>query len=186
MSHTLPDIKMRSTARPRALQLQSIDIVAQNPLDVFARIALAENYDRERLGDNELHLTLPGTWCDHQVTIGWDPQGGLVQIYLLFDFRIPDGRSDAICRLISLLNSRLSVGHFDFWDKDDALVYRQSVCLSGDARLNTAQAMTMLAAALEAAEKGYPASQYMLWGGKSAREAIDCAILERAARGSLL
>jgi len=178
-----PNSKSRPTAAisRSALQLQSIDTVVQNPLDVFARIALAEAYEAERISDHDLHLSLPGLWSDHHVSLSWKEGEALLQMYLVFDFNVPKQRAVDMCGLISLLNARLAIGHFDFWAPDSALVYRQSMFLSGEARLTTAQAMAMVSAALDAAEKGYPAAQYLLWAGKSAADAIDQALLDRAA-----
>ena len=39
----------------------------KNPLDIFARLATAENYDYERVDLNEIHLSVPGLWCDHDI-----------------------------------------------------------------------------------------------------------------------
>lgn len=174
--------RIYTPAEGRPIGLRSIDYVRQNPLDVFARLALAENYNRERISPNELHISLPGDFCDHHLTLNWSLSDGLMQSFLVFDFRIPDGRTPNFCELISRLNSRLTVGHFDYWDGDNVLVYRQSHCLPGDARFTTDQAMMMLVAALEAADKAYPACQYFLWAGKSAQDAIETALFDKATR----
>lgn len=168
-----------------ALELRSIDVIVQNPLDVLARLALAEGYDRERTGEDDLHIGLPGYWCDHHVSLSWNGDEGMLQLYLVFETRIPFERAPCIRDLISKLNARLTLGHFDFWDADQALVYRQTTCLSGQARLNTAQAMTMIAAATEAAEKAFPAVQYVLWAGKSSDEAIEQALLDKVLHAKL-
>jgi len=152
-----------------------------NPIDVFSRLATAEGYDHERVDLNELHLSLPGLWCDHDVSITWNLGTEQIQIFLIFEGRTPGGRSDDICRLMSLINERLSAGHFDYWDKNEALVYRNSASLRGGATLRTEQAMDMLALALDAAERGYPASQYVIWAGKSPEDALTSALVDLAA-----
>ena len=65
------------------------------------------------------------------------------------------------------------VGIFDFWDKDSALVYRNTLSLAGGANLRTEQAMALLASALDAAERGYPACQYVVWAGKITRRRAE-------------
>ena len=167
------------------MQLQGIDVVVQNPLDVLHRLALAEGFDRERISETELHIGLPGRWCDHHVSFNWAEDTELLQLYLVFDTRIPNERAPCLRDLISKLNARLALGHFDYWDSDNALVYRQTACLSGQARLNTSQAMTLVAAATEAAEKAYPATQYVLWADKTSDEAIEQALVDMAAKGRL-
>ena len=132
----------------------------QNPLDVFSRICIAEGYDHERVDINELHISLPGLWCEHDVSLTWNAATEQMQVFLLFEGRMPGGRSDDICRLMSLLNESLAAGHFDYWDKNRSLVYRDSASLRGGAKLGTEQGLDMLAHALDAAERGYPCLLY--------------------------
>lgn len=162
--------------------LNSAAAVRANPLNTLERLSIAEHYDFERVGDNELHISLGGLWCDHDVSLVWKPELEQVNLYLLFEGRTPGGRSDDICRLLSLLNERLVSGHFDFWDKDSALVYRNSLNLAGGAAIRMEQAMALLATALDAAERGYPACQYVVWAGKSPEDALNSALLDLAAQ----
>jgi len=39
--------------------------VRGNPLDVFERLSIAENYDFERVNPMELHMSVPGLWCEN-------------------------------------------------------------------------------------------------------------------------
>ena len=167
--------------RPRP-SLKSASAVRANPLHTFERLATAEHYDFERVATHELHLSLKGLWCDHDISLSWKPETEQLSLYLLFDGRTPGGRSDDICRLLSLLNERLSGGHFDFWDKDSALVYRNTLSLAGGATLRIEQAMALLASALDAAERGYPACQYVVWAGKTPEDALNSALLDLAAQ----
>lgn len=152
-----------------------------NPLAVLERIAVAEHYDYERVSDTEIHLTLPGLWSDHDVSLTWNSITESLQLFLIFEGRIPGGRSDDICRLMSLINERLAAGHFDFWNKNNALVYRNALSLRGGASLKTEQALDLLALALDAAERGYPACQYVIWAGKSPEDALTTALVDLAA-----
>lgn len=152
-----------------------------NPLAVFERLCIAEHYEYERLNDHELHVTLPGLWCHHDVTLTWNEQAEQIQLFLIFDGRSPGGRSNDICRLMSLINERLSIGHFDFWDKTGALVYRNAQSLRGGAKLMTEQAQDLIAQALDAAERGYPACQYVVWAGKTPEDALTSALIDLAA-----
>ncbi len=156
--------------------------VRQNPLEVFTRICVAEGYDHERADINELQITLPGLWCEHNVSMTWNAATEQVQVFLLFEGRMPGGRTDDICRLMSLLNERLASGHFDYWDKNRGLVYRDAASFRGGAKLGTEQAMDMIAHALDAAERGYPACQYVIWAGKSPEDALTSALVDLAAQ----
>jgi hypothetical protein len=156
--------------------------VRKNPLDVFKRICVAEGYEHDQVDINELQISLPGLWCQHDVSLTWNAATEQVQVFLLFEGRMPGGRSDDICRLMSLLNERLASGHFDYWDKNRCLVYRDATSLRGGAQLGTEQGLDMLAHALDAAERGYPACQYVIWAGKSPEDALTSALVDLAAQ----
>ena len=152
--------------------------VRGNPMDVFERLALAEGYDIERLSRNEIELSVPGQWCDHNLHLIWNTAAEHIQCFLMFDGKTPGGRTDDICRLMSLINENLASGHFDYSSTNKALVYRNTISLRGGAKLTTEQAMDLVASALDAAERGYPACQYVVWAGKSPEEALTSAILD--------
>ena len=154
----------------------------QNPLEVFTRICIAEGYEHDQIDINELQVSLPGLWCEHDLSLTWNAATEQVQVFLLFEGKMPGGRTDDICRLMSLLNERLASGHFDYWDKNRCLVYRDSASLRGGAKLGTEQGLDMLAHALDAAERGYPACQYVIWAGKSPEDALTSALVDLAAQ----
>ncbi len=161
--------------------LSSVIAREQHPISVFQRLAKAEGYDHERVQDNELHLSVPGLWCNHDIVISFDPASEKISLILTFDSHTPGGRRDDICRLLALINERLVAGHFEFWGENGTLVYRDSHTLRGGARLLVPQAQDMVALALDAAERGYPAAQYVIWAGKSPEDALTSALVDLAA-----
>lgn len=162
-------------------RLRAASGLRANPIEVFHRIAVAESYRYEREGDNGLHIDLTGLRCDHDLSLSWCPESEVLSVFILFDGRIPGGRSPEICRLLSLLNERLVAGHFDFYDRTGGLVFRHAVTLKGGVALGTDQALDIMAQALDAAERGYPATQYVVWAGKSPEDALAEALVDIAA-----
>lgn len=163
--------------------LKANAVLRSNPIETFVRIATAENYAYERVGEHELHISLTGLWCDHDLSISWNGAEEQLSIFILFDGKIPGGRSDSICRLLSLLNERLAAGHFDFWQRNSTLVYRHALSLRGGAKLGIDQALDIMSQALDAAERGYPAAQYVIWAGKSPEDALAEALVDIASHG---
>jgi len=178
----LDDIIAKTANRPSP-SLAASQALRGNPLDVFERVSIADHLDYERVNANEIHIALAGLWCEHDVSLVWNNQQEQIELFLPFDSRAPGGRTDDICRLLTLLNERLTTGHFDFWNTHNSLVYRNSLNLAGGAKLMIEQAMALLAGAMEAAERGYPACQYVVWAGKTPEDALDTALLDLAAHG---
>ena len=87
------------------LRLASIPSLRHNPLDVFERLCIGEHYDHDREGVSRLHLYVPGLWCHHDITLKWSPEDERLSLFLAFGDRYPGGRSDDMCRLMSLASS---------------------------------------------------------------------------------
>ncbi len=173
-------IAHENSIRP-APRLGTAAALRHNPIDTFLRIATAEGYRFEREDENALHVELHGVHCNYELSLSWNPSDENLALFILFDGRVPGGRNDAMCRLLSLLNERLVAGHFDLWNQTKGLVYRHAISLKGGAKLSTDQAMDVMAQALDAAEKGYPAAQYVIWAGKSPEDALAEALVDLAA-----
>ena len=93
--------------------------------------------------------------------------------------RVEEARRGEIARLLTYANSKLWIGHFDLFAEDGALVFRHAMIFP-EARVSAAQCEALLNLAVEACEHYYPAFQFVLWGGKTAEEAVAAAVLECA------
>ena len=86
-------------------------------------------------------------------------------------------RADAL-ELIAIANEQLWMGHFDLWTSQGVVMFRHAMLLSGGAQPTTQQCEGILSGALIACERYYQAFQFVVWAGKTAREAIDSIMLE--------
>lgn len=86
-------------------------------------------------------------------------------------------RTEALT-LISLINEQLWIGHFDVWPKDGVVMFRHALLLTGGADLNPTQCEAVLTNAVAACERYYQAFQFVVWAGKSGREALETAMIE--------
>jgi len=83
-------------------------------------------------------------------------------------------------QLISMINEQMWIGHFDLWTKDGIVMYRHALVLAGGLTASRLQCEALLSAALDASERYYPAYQFVVWAGKTAREALEAAVFETA------
>ena len=91
---------------------------------------------------------------------------------------MPERRRAEIVALVQLINAQLWIGHFDIWTRDDIVMFRHAHCLAGGAQPSDVQCRTIVEAALSACENYFQAFQFVLWAGRSAREAMDFAVFE--------
>lgn len=149
-----------------------------NPVELVEQLAASQDWSFDRLGDDEITLSIAGTWSDYTLSFNWRDEFEDLQLACAFDFKIPKNRRNEICQLVARVNAQLWQGHFDIWAEDCGLLYRHGLLLSGGAIANSAQCEAMLSMAVEACERFFPAFQYVIWAGKTADEALAATLME--------
>jgi hypothetical protein len=160
-----------------------IDIREQprgNPLEVVERMAATNDWSFERAGEDEITLLVRGKWTDYQVSFTWMDDIESLHLACAFEFKVPERWRGETQQLIALVNEQLWVGHFDLWVNDGLIMFRHALVLAGGMTASGPQCEALLAAALDACERYFPAFQFVVWAGKNAREALDAAMFETA------
>lgn len=159
--------------------LHETDAVAdQHPLDPVERFAVANAWTYERLGDNELSLGIDGRWCGYRLWFGWEPELDAMLMSCAYDMKVPDNRLQAVHALLAYVNERLWVGHFDVFTEEAVPNYRHALLLGGQEQPTDEQLADLFDITISECERFYPAFQYVIWGGKSASEAVQAAIID--------
>lgn len=146
---------------------------SEHPLDIVERVAARRDWTFDRADHDEMSVEVAGTWSQYQVAFSWIEKFEALHVACAFDLRAPDRRRAEILQLISLANEQLWVGHFDLWTTENVVMFRHALLLAGGAEPTDGQCEIMLKAAVDACERYYQAFQFVLWAGKSAREAIE-------------
>lgn len=154
------------------------DLPDENPIDTVEQLVAEQDWPFERCGDGDLAVCVSGSWCDYNLAFARSVEMETLTLTAAFDFRVSRPRRAELCMLLALVNERLALGHFDLAVSEGMILYRAAVPLAGAARTGPAQCGQMLQAALDACERFYPAFQFVLWGGKTAEEALEGAILD--------
>jgi hypothetical protein len=150
---------------------------APHPIDMLERTVEDNGWPFERAGKDELNLSVAGKWCDHHFSFTWREDLQSLHMSSAFEMRVDDKRKSDVASLLMYVNARLWIGHFDLWPEDGTLIYRHAMIFP-DAMASAAQCEALLNLAVEACEHYYPAFQFVLWGGKTAEEAVAAAVLE--------
>ena len=149
-----------------------------NPLDAVERMASVNDWTFERACEDEINILIRGKCTDYQVSFTW--MGNLEALHLAcaFDMKIPVARRGEVQRLVAAVNEQLWVGHFDLWTNTGMVMHRQALVLPGGLTASTAQCEAMLAGAIHACERYFPAFQFVVWAGKTTTEAMDAAMFD--------
>lgn len=149
-----------------------------NPLDLVEELVSANDWTFERANAQELVAAVSGNWCDYRLYFGWVEEVGAMQFSAMYDMRVPEPSRAAVYPLLALINERLLVGHFDLAGEAGSPAFRHAMLLRGAPRASVEQLEDLVDIAIGECERFFPAFQLVLWGGKSAHEAVEAALLE--------
>ena len=150
---------------------------ANNPLEVVEHLAAGNNWPFERAGEDEVAIIVTSRWTNYQVSFTWMSEIESLHLACAFDMRVTEMRLNEVQHLISLINEQLWIGHFDIWAQNGVVMFRHALVLAG-VNASGRQCEAVLGAALDACERYFPAFQFVVWAGKSAREAMETAMFE--------
>jgi hypothetical protein len=161
------------------MSLSQIELTqTENPVDQIERIASHNQWAFDRDEEDEISIAVTGTWTEYNIAFTWLSDIEALHVACAFDLKVPQARRGEALALIALINEQLWIGHFDIWPQDGVIMFRHAMLLAGGAALNVRQCEAALTSAVVACERYYQAFQFVVWAGKSGREALDTAMLE--------
>ncbi|MBW3096096.1 YbjN domain-containing protein [Pseudohoeflea coraliihabitans] len=149
-----------------------------NPVDVIEFVAAANDWAFERSGEDELAMTVEGRWTDYNVSFSWMEDWEALHIASAFDLKVPAFRATEVTRLLAQVNAQVLMGHFDYWDEEDVVIFRQSLLLSGGAEPTNRQVEMLLSNGLDSCEAYFQAFQFVVWSGMDAKSAMAAVLFE--------
>ena len=150
------------------------------PLEMLVQLFQAHGWPCEFTGDEEITGEIQGSWTTYQVKGIWRREDRVLQLLCLPEIRVPDGKKAAAFELLGLINEQLWLGHFDIWSQGGVLLYRHGLMLGDEGMLGLSMAQTAIEAAVSECDRFYPAFQFVLWGDKTPRQALDAALVDAA------
>ena len=150
------------------------------PVEMLAALFEARGWACEVVADDEMTGEVQGSWAKYQLRAIWRSTDNVLQFLCLPDIRVSDDKRQRAYELLSLVNEQMWLGHFDIWSNGDVLLYRHGALLGDDGMLSLVQAQALVETAIDECDRFYPAFQFVLWGDKSPRAALDSALVDAA------
>ncbi|MBV7264847.1 YbjN domain-containing protein [Erythrobacter ani] len=150
------------------------------PVDMLAALFEARGWTCEVVSDDEMVGEVQGSWAKYQLRAIWRAQDNVLQFLCLPDIRVQDEKKQRAYELLSLVNEQMWLGHFDIWSNGEVLLYRHGALLGDDGMLSLTQAQSLVENAIDECDRFYPAFQFVLWGDKDPRAALDAAMVDAA------
>jgi hypothetical protein len=151
---------------------------SEHPLDIVERLASLRHWMFDRAETDEMSIAVEGRWANYNIAFTWIEDVEAIHVACAFDLKVPERRRQEVLQLIARINEQLWVGHFDLWNSENVVMFRQALLLAGGAEPTDGQCETMLRVSVEACERYFQAFQFVLWAGKTANEALDCVLFE--------
>ncbi len=153
-----------------------------DPIDITQHIAEAHDWEFDRIGDDQIALSVEGRWRSYQVTLAASDHDETLRLVATFDLDPGAERVAPVLELINLVNDACWAGAFSWWADERMMVWRYGLVLAGDQQAAPEQIDAMIAAAVGACERFYPAFQLAGCGDAEPAEALRVAIAEAYGR----
>ena len=154
------------------------DVPESHPLDVVEQIVASNEWIYDRQGEHELLVQVAGHWCDFNLFFAWNDSLSALHFSCAFDLRVPAERLSAVHELLAVANERMWLGYFSLWHEEGLPMFRHVLLLRDTDGPSHSQLDDVIDTALTECDRFYPAFQYVIWGGKSPKEAIEAAMID--------
>jgi hypothetical protein len=154
------------------LALDDID-----PIDMVETLAHHNAWEFDRVAENQIAMTIEGQWQTYSLSLAWSPYDETLRLVCTFDLEPPEDRRAILLETLDGANDRLWSGSFTTWSDQKMIVFRYGLNLAGGASATGWQIDDMIASAVGACERYYPAFQLAAHDA-SAEDALSIAITE--------
>lgn len=153
-----------------------------HPIDLVENLAAHHAWEFERLEDDQIAMSVEGQWRTYALTLAWSGYDETLRLICSFEMEPPKEALPRLYEALNEINDQCWAGSFTYWEKERLMVYRYGLVLAGGQIASPEQIDTMINAAILSAERYYPAIQLVVWGERTAQEALQVAIAEAYGR----
>ena len=153
-----------------------------HPIDIVETLATHNDWEFDRVTDDQIAMAVEGQWRTYSLTLAWSAQDETLRLICTFEMEPPEERLGALYDVLNRCNDMVWTGAFTWWAEQKLMVWRYGLVLSGGQMAGPEQIDRLIAAAVMASERFYPAFQLVSWGDQSPAEAMKVAIAEAYGR----
>ena len=165
-----------------ALSEDFLDGSDLHPIDVVENVALAYEWEFDRVAHDQIAMTVEGQWRSYAITLAWSDGEETLRLISTFEIDPPKEREAALFELLNAINDQCWTGAFTYWCEQRLMVWRYGLVLAGNQIATPEQIDRLIASAVMASERFYPAFQLACWGDQTPEQAMKVAIAEAYGR----
>ncbi|MEA5160551.1 YbjN domain-containing protein [Cereibacter johrii] len=153
-----------------------------HPIDIVETLAEHHEWEFDRITEDQIAMAVEGQWRTYSLTLAWSPADEMLRLLCTFEMEPPTHRMAELHDLLNRCNDMVWTGAFTYWGEQKLMAWRYGLLLSGGQSVNAEQIGQLIAEAVTASERFYPAFQMVAWAERPPAEAIKVAIAEAYGR----
>ncbi len=153
-----------------------------HPIDIVETLAEHHAWEFDRVADDQIAMAVEGQWRTYSLTLAWSPQDETLRLICTFEMEPPEDKLAGLYDVLNRCNDMVWTGAFTWWAEQKLMVWRYGLLLSGGQIAGPEQIDRLIASAVMASERFYPAFQMVAWGDKTPAQAMKVAIAEAYGR----
>lgn len=165
-----------------AASAEFYEIEDLHPIDIVEHIANTQDWEFDRIADNQIAMAVEGQWRTYSITLAWSDYDETLRLICTFEMEPPEHRTPQLMAALNAINDNCWAGAFTYWADQNLMVYRYGLVLAGGQMAAPDQIDTMISAAVLASERYYPALQLVTWGEREVEDAMQVAIAQAYGR----
>lgn len=161
-----------------SLELSRSQLMGIDPLELVEDVLEEAGWPAERDEEGTIQVVAETRWGDMGALFAYRPEPAAVHYSVTLDVKPQEAKRASIAELVMLANERLWLGHFDFWADDGVIIFRYTFPMEGRDELTEGEIRSVMIASVSAVDRFMPAFNFLVWAGKSPRDAIDAVMFE--------
>ena len=164
-----------------SLSTDRSQILDTDALELVESCLTESGWDFQRDEEDDTIQCIAGSkWGDMGAMFANRREPPAMHFSITLDVKPTESRRMAIAELVMMANERLWLGHFDYWAEEDVIIFRHALPMLDRVEPDPGEIRAVLAAGLDAVNMFVPAFNFVIWAGKTPREAIEAALFETA------
>ena len=102
-----------------------------HPIDVVETLAEAQDWDFDRIAEDQIAMVVQGQWRTYSITLAWSVQDETLRLISTFEMEPPRRRVPALLDLLNRINDQVWTGAFTYWSEHKMMVWRHGLILAG-------------------------------------------------------
>ncbi len=153
-----------------------------HPIDIVETLAEHHAWEFDRVTDDQIAMSVEGQWRTYSLTLAWSPQDETLRLICTFEMEPPEEKISGLYDVLNRCNDMVWTGAFTWWAEQKLMVWRYGLLLAGGQIAGSEQIDRLIASAVTASERFYPAFQMVAWGDETPAQAMKVAIAEAYGR----